>query len=382
MDEILLLYRKYNRPGAQKLLLLAKSEGLQVTSKEIKEFIASRSEEQQLKESKDTKQSQGHIVSYNPFNRLQLDIFVLKKYESSNKGYGYILCIMDIFSRKAFCYAIKTKGLSDTTPAIKKFFSESGLHEFNKKALVIIMSDSDAAFKGNDRDEDQNFQKILSDNNAVLEPVILNNHHALGIIDVFAKNLKRVLSKEFLENKSTKWIDILPKIIEQYNSTPHTSLDNITPNDAITDPKKRMHVMHLNILKAKDNGFVADLKPGDKVRVDDTAMFKKGTESRWSDEVHVVREASGKTVTLTDGTTHRRNKVLSVPHNTVIVPTAQLEKNVIKVATKQHKDKQLYKRENIKETDVVEGGRSARAGRGVNTYDKHLEQKATVTRKT
>ena len=371
MDEILTIYKKYNRPGAQKLLQLAKSEGIQTTLKDVKEFIASRSEEQQLKETKDTKQSHGHIVSYNPFNRLQLDIFVLKKYESSNKGYGYILCIMDIFSRKAWCYAMKSKSLSDTTPAIKKFFSESGLHEFNKKALVIIMSDSDAAFKGDDRDEDQNFQKILSDNNAVLEPVKLNDHHALGVIDIFAKNLKRVLSKEFLENKSTKWIDILPKIIEQYNSTPHTSLDNITPNDAITDPKKRMHVMHLNILKAKDNGFVADLKPGDKVRVDDTAMFKKGTESRWSDEVHVIQSASGKTVTLADGTTHRRNKVLSVPHNTVIAPVA--EKNVIKVATKQHKDKQLYKRENIKTTDVIEGGRIARAGRGVNTYNKHLD---------
>jgi hypothetical protein len=85
----------------------------------------------------------------------------------------------------------------------------------------------------------------------------------------------------------------------------------------------------------------------------------------------MVREASCKTlaVTLTDGTTHRISKVLSVPHNTAIVPTAQvaaqLEKNVIKVATQQHKGKQLYKRENIKATDVVEGGRSARAGLGV-----------------
>ena len=191
---------------------------------------------------------------------------------------------------------------------------------------------------------------------------------------MFAKSLKRVLSKEFLENKSTEWVSILPKIIEQYNNTPHTSLDNITPNDAISDPKKRMHVMHLNILKAQQNGFVTDLKPGDKVRIDDTSLFKKGTESRWSDEVHVVKEASGKTVILTDGSTHRRSKVLMVPHNTVIVPTAQLEKNVIKVATKKHKDKLLYKRENIKETDVIEGGRSARAGRGVNKYDKHLDQ--------
>ena len=146
---------------------------------------------------------------------------------------------MDIFSRKAFCYPMKSKSLSDTTPAIKKFFSTSGLHEFNSKALVIIMSDSDSAFKGDNRSEDQNFQKILSDNNAVLEPVKLNDHHALGIIDNFAKNLKRVLSKEFLENKKARWIDILPKIIEQYNSTPHTALDNITPNQAISDPKKR-----------------------------------------------------------------------------------------------------------------------------------------------
>jgi hypothetical protein len=116
--------------------------------------------------------------------------------------------------------------------------------------------------------------------------------------------------------------------------------------------------MHLNILKAKENGFVADLKQGDKVRIDDTAMFKKGTESRWSDQVHLVQSASGKTVTLEDGTTHRRDKILMVPHHTVIAPVA--EKNVIKVATKKHKDKLLYKRENIKETDIIQGGRAAR----------------------
>ena len=63
--------------------------------------VGGRTEEQQLKESRDTKQSHGHIVSYNPFNILQLDIFVFKNYESSN--YGYILCIIDIFSRKVWC---------------------------------------------------------------------------------------------------------------------------------------------------------------------------------------------------------------------------------------------------------------------------------------
>ena len=86
----------------------------------------------------------------------------------------------------------------------------------------------------------------------------------------------------------------------------------------------------------------------------------------------MVQSASGKNVVLTDGTTHRRDKVLRVPHNTVIAPT--IEKNVIMVATKQHKDKQLYKRENIKETDIIQGGCGAWAGRCQVKMDRYLEK--------
>jgi hypothetical protein len=70
--------------------------------------------------------------------------------------------------------------------------------------------------------------------------------------------------------------------------------------------------MHLNIVKAQQNGFVTDLNPGDKVRVDDTSLYKKGTESRWSDEVHIVQSASEKSVTSIDGTTYRRMKNLKL----------------------------------------------------------------------
>jgi hypothetical protein len=112
-----------------------------------------------------------------------------------------------------------------------------------------------------------------------LEHVKLNDHHALGVIDAFVKQLKHVLSKEFLDIKSTKWIDILPTIVEQCNDTPHSSLDDITPNEAIYDEKKRVHVLHLNIQKGEQIGFTTDLKAGDKVRIYDTAMFKKGVRT-------------------------------------------------------------------------------------------------------
>ncbi len=70
----------------------------------------------------------------------------------------------------------------------------------------------------------------------------------------------------------------------------------------------------------------------------------------------MVQSASGKTVVLTDGTTHRRDKVLMVPHNTVIAPNT--EKNVIKVATKKHKDKLYSKRKDMKESNTIQGKRN------------------------
>ncbi len=45
-----------------------------------------------------------------------------------------------------------------------------------------------------------------------------------------------------------------------------------------------------------------------------------------------------------------------VPHNTVIAPT--IENNVIKVATKKHKDKLYFKRDGIDDANVIEGKRN------------------------
>ncbi len=50
MDDILSLYKKFNRPEAQKLFLLAKSDEIQITIitlKDVQAFISSGTDEQQ-----------------------------------------------------------------------------------------------------------------------------------------------------------------------------------------------------------------------------------------------------------------------------------------------------------------------------------------------
>ena len=49
---------------------------------------------------------------------------MLLKYAKQNKGHGYILAIVDVFSRKAWAYPMKNKTLEDTTDALKMFFQE------------------------------------------------------------------------------------------------------------------------------------------------------------------------------------------------------------------------------------------------------------------
>ena len=77
-------------------------------------------------------------------------------------------------------------------------------------------------------------------------------------------------------------------------------------------------------------------------------MFKKRSESRWTDEVYEVESASGKTVILTDGQRIKRNNVLKVPKNTISNP-----KNVVKIATKQRKDKLFLRREGVDQSNII-----------------------------
>jgi hypothetical protein len=59
-----------------------------------------------------------------------------------------------------------------------------------------------------------------------------------------------------------------------------------------------------------------------------------------------------------------------VPQNTGMVLTTQLENNVIKVATKQHRGNLYFKRENIDTTNIIEGKRWTRNNQNIVTSER------------
>ena len=93
-------------------------------------------------------------------------------------------------------------------------------------------------------------------------------------------------------------------IVDNYNNTPHDTLDDHAPNEALTDEAVRIDVMHANMDKNKKNAQLqakgSDISIGHHVRVSIANFFTKGTEPRWSDDIYTVEGVKGMTITLSD----------------------------------------------------------------------------------
>ena len=326
-------YEEYNFPKVDKLYKVMKLEGNDINKKDIQKFLDEQIENQLLKQvKKETTKKLGSIYAFSENQTWQVDIFFMTKYKKQNNGFSYILCAVDVFTRKAYAVGMKSKNADDCISAFKSIVSTAGVP-------FVITTDTDSTLTGN------LFQEYLSNNNIAHNVVILNDHQSLGIIDRFARTLKSILNAYFIRNDDTNWIKILDKVIKQYNNTPHKSLNDIKPNDV---DKNNDIILGINLWKSKQNKTISDLDVGDNVRLKISGVFKKGTEPSWSDEIYVVKSTKGKSIELTDGSRHKRTSLLKIPKN-----FTKITKNIIKEATKEDKINRKLRLVGVNPEDIV-----------------------------
>ena len=302
---IALLQRLNNYPGLDKLVKLAKEKHPEISRREIKTYL-DQDTSRQLTKVQHKKPAPGHVVAMVPNELWQMDIFDLSKYMKQNKDYRYILCCIDVFTRKAFCEPMLYKDSEAVTKAFARLLA------FNKVQPRSIISDNDAAF------QKLIFQKLLELKEIAINYNALHDHHVLGIIDNFARRLKTILTTTFLKEGNTQWLDRLQRNLDIYNQSQHSGINDIAPDDA-SKPKNKEEILKLNMDKQLHNKTVSDLEIGDKVR---KTMLKggheiiKGTDPRWTDEVFMVKQIRGNTVILNDDSKMKRTDLLKVPSTT------------------------------------------------------------------
>ena len=266
MEEFLnSIWSENNYPAKVKLLKLAKEQRPDVKAKDVDTFLEAQLSYQLLKETKNLKSNLGHIVAFHINEIWQIDLYDLSRYETTNKKYKYMFAVMDVFSRFAYIIPIKNKDIETTSKAMQEVLS------YNKTAPNLIMSDNDSSFLGGE------FQKVLVKHDIHHDPNAVGDHNSLGIIDNFAKRIKRILTAQFLQTKKTNWIDIIQKIVRMYNNAPHSSLGGLTPAEVMSGDDKDVNafIVMVNSFKSQFNGTATDLKIGDKVRIKLSGDFQK-----------------------------------------------------------------------------------------------------------
>ena len=92
--------------------------------------------------------------------------------------------------------------------------------------------------------------------------------------------------KQFTVQGNTVYLDILPKILEQYNNTKHSSI-KMTPVEA--SKKKNESAVYFN-LYVDMKQLSSQPKGGDKVRISKykRKVFDKGYTPNWTEEIFLV----------------------------------------------------------------------------------------------
>ena len=136
------------------------------------------------------------------------DLVDMSQYSKINKGYKYIFTNIDVFSKIAYAFPLKSKKIQDIKPCFEKIFKN------NKPKF--IWSDKEQAFLSKE------MQKFFKDNNVKIYHT--NSHLKAVVIERFNRSLRELMMKEFVKNNNTLWYDTLPKLIKAYNNRYHSTI--------------------------------------------------------------------------------------------------------------------------------------------------------------
>ena len=137
------------------------------------------------------------------------DLVDMTQYSKMNRGYKYIFTNIDVFSKYAYAFLLKSKKIQDIKPCFEKIFE--------KNKPKYIWADKESSFLSK---EMQNFFK---DNNVKIYHA--NSHLKAVIIERFNRSLRELMMKEFVKNNNTVWYNILPKLIKIYNNRYHSTFE-------------------------------------------------------------------------------------------------------------------------------------------------------------
>ena len=193
------------------------------------------------------------------------DVQLISKF---NKGFRFLLCVIDTFSKYPWVVQLKDKkGVN----IVNTF--QSILKKANRKPNKISV-DKGVEFYKNP------FKKWLQDNDIAMYST--HNEGKCVAAERFIRTLKNKIYKYMTSISKNVYIDQLDDIENEYNNTYHRTI-KMKPIDV----KDNTYINIRKEVNNKDSKF----KVGDHVRISKYKnIFAKGYTPNWSEEFFVIKE--------------------------------------------------------------------------------------------
>ena len=201
------------------------------------------------------------------------DLVEMQQFSKWNKGYRYLLMVIDVFSKYGWIVPLKDKKGESVTEAFKTIFKEG------RKPQYLWVDKGKEFYNKHVKD--------LLDKNEI-HMYSTENEEKSSVVERWNRTIKSKMWKQFTVQGNTMYIDMLPKLLKQYNNTKHSSI-KMTPVEASN--KKNEGTVYFNLYGDMETSKQKPkFKIGDKVRISKYKrnVFDKGYTPNWTEEVFTV----------------------------------------------------------------------------------------------
>jgi len=157
-------------------------------------------------------------------NHWQCDLIDMQKYSKYNKGYKYILTVIDVFSKFAWMKPLKNKTGKEITSAMKHILDQG-------RVPKLLQSDLGTEFYNAE------FKKLMDKHN--IKHYSTYSNLKASVVERFNRTLKNIMWKRFTVNGSYNWFDIINELITFYNTKKHSTI-KMKPVDVSKQNEKEL----------------------------------------------------------------------------------------------------------------------------------------------
>ena len=326
-------YKDLTFGGVQSLYKKAKEAHPKITIKIVKEWL-DKQQTAQLNNKPIIKKDFKPIYSEQPYS-FQIDLTFFPRYKKQNNGYYVMFTAININTRFGYAYYAKDKEADTIIEFIK---------DLEKKTIINVL-------EGDLGNEFNNFEfKKFCENNQIILDLFKSDSHKLGIINRWHRTIKEKLTSYFDANDTVKWIDIIDKIVYNYNHSVNRGIGYkpVDVNDFIENMIRQ---------KKKEEGQNVeyyDFKVGQFVRVlNEKGVYDDKMNSKYTDKIFEITKVKNNSVIIKDDKENlyraRKNEI-----KVIIKPDKEIKLTEKKNASIDSKQAKILKNEDLKQENISE----------------------------